>query len=339
MQINLFAEDNQLERLSKLGDPLEKLKVVNFEVFRPVLKDALEKERKSNAGRPAFDYVMMFKIIVLMNTYNLSFDQVEYQITDRLSFQRFLGISLGDKVPDAKTIWLYNETLRQSGALSVLFAMFNSYLETMGIITHKGTIVDATFVDAPKQRNSKDENDSVKKGKTPEEWAENPHKLAQKDVDARWATKGKETHYGYKNHVKVDAESKIVPDYRTTPASVHDSNVCTEMVDEKDQDIYADSAYSSKEIAEKLPKHVKNNIHEKGYRDNPLTAEQKERNRVKSKTRCRIEHVFGFMTGSMHGITVRSIGLARADFHNGLMNLVYNFCRYAILQKKRAVMG
>ena len=339
MQLNWFAEDNQLDKLSKLGDPLEKLNVVNFETFRPVLKDALEKERKSNAGRPPFDYVMMFKIIVLMTIYNLSYDQIEYQITDRLSFQRFLGISLGDKVPDAKTIWLFNELLRQSGALSVVFAMFNSYLETMGIITHKGTIIDATFVDAPKQRNTKDENDSIKEGETPEEWAENPHKLAQKDVDARWAVKGKETHYGYKNHVKVDAESKIILDHRTTPASVHDSNVCTEMVDENDQELYADSAYASREIAERLPKHVKNNIHEKGYRDNPLTKEQKESNRIKSKTRCRIEHVFGFMTVAMHGITLRSIGIERADFHNGLTNLVYNFFRYSIIQRRKLAMG
>lgn len=107
MQINLFAEETQLERLSKLGDSLERLKVVDFESFRPVLNESLKKERKSNAGRRPFDCVMMFKVLVLQRLFNFSDDQTEYQITDRISFQRFLGISLGERVPDAKTIWLF----------------------------------------------------------------------------------------------------------------------------------------------------------------------------------------------------------------------------------------
>ena len=104
MQINLFAEETQLERLSKLGDSLERLKIIDFESFRPTLTEGLKKERKSNAGRPPFDNVMMFKVLVLQRLFNLSDDQTEYQITDRISFQRFLGLSLGEKVPDAKTI-------------------------------------------------------------------------------------------------------------------------------------------------------------------------------------------------------------------------------------------
>ena len=331
----MFAEETQLQRLSKLGDSLEKLKIIDFEAFRPLLEKAFLKERKSNAGRPPFDVVMMFKILVLQRLFNLSDDQTEYQITDRMSFQRFIGLSLGERVPDAKTIWLFRDTLTQSGMIRDIFAMFNSMLASKGIITHTGTIIDATFVDAPRQRNSRDENKQVKNGETPEEWRKNPHKLAQKDTDARWTKKNDETHYGYKNHVKVDADSKIITDYATTSANVHDSNEFTEFLNEEDKVVYADSAYIGKEI----PDHVENRVCEKGYRGKPLTDEQKESNRKKSKTRCRIEHIFGFMTGSMHGITLRSIGTGRAEFNIGLTNLVYNICRYTILKRKEVCMG
>ena len=278
---------------------------------------------------------MLFKILVLQRLYNLSDDQTEFQINDRITFMRFLGLDLSDKVPDAKTIWLFKDTLSKSDVMEKLFELFNDQLESKGIITHSGTIVDATFVDAPRQRNSRDENKKVKNGEIPEEWAENKAKLAQKDIDARWAKKANETHYGYKDHAKVDADSKIITDYSVTPANVHDSNEFVDFIDELDQEVYADSAYAGKE----LPEHVTNRVHEKGYRNKPLTEEQKNSNRIKSKKRVRIEHVFGFMTMSMHGLTVRSIGIARAKFNIGLTNLVYNMCRYSILQRKVVTMG
>lgn len=133
---------------------------------------------------------------------------------------RFLGIGLSSKVPDAKTIWLFRDTLTQSGVISRLFRLFESQLETRGLITHKGTIIDATFVDAPRQRNSRDKNKQIKNGEMPEEWRKNPHKLAQKDTDARWTKKGDELHYGYKDHTKVDADSKLITEYSVTPANV-----------------------------------------------------------------------------------------------------------------------
>lgn len=335
MQLNLYAESTQLERLSKLGDSLERLKIVDFEIFRPILKEALKKERKSNAGRSAFDSVMMFKVLILQKLFNISDDSTEYQITDRISFQRFLGISLGDRVPDAKTIWLFRDTLTKAGVIEALFTQFNGILEEQGIITHTGTIVDATFADAPRQRNSREENKSLKDGEIPEEWEEKPHKLCQKDTDAAWTKKRDETHFGYKNHIKADADGKVILDYKVTPANVHDSNEFTNFIDEKDNVVYADSAYAGK----KLPEHVKNEVCEKGYRNHPLTKEQKENNRRKSKVRCRIEHIFGFMTVSMKGLTVRSVGISRAEFNIGMTNLVYNICRYCFLKKKEVCKG
>ena len=341
-QLGFFEESNRLKKLSQLGDSLEKLdKVISWEMFRAILDEVFRKEPKGAGGRPPYDYVLLFKILILQRIYNLSDDQTEYQINDRMSFMRFLGLGLGDNVPDAKTIWLFRDTLTKADVIREIFELFNQQLEVAHLITHSGSIVDATFVDAPRQRNTRDENAKIKVGEIPEEWEkpENAHKLSQKDTDARWTKKGNEVHYGYKDHVKVDADSKLITEYTVTPASVHDSHELLNLLNETDKALYADSAYSGSPITEALPKNVASHIHEKGYRGSPLTEEQKDSNRIKSKTRARIEHVFGFVTGSMHGITVRSIGIGRAAFNIGLTNLVYNLCRYEILNRPKKVAG
>ena len=283
MQLGLFDEYERLERLSELGDPLTRLnQVMNWEMFRPELQKAFQKERKGPGGRPPYDYVMMFKILVLQKLYKLSDEQTEYQINDRMSFMRFLGIGLESRVPDAKTIWLYRETLTQAHVIDKLFSLFNAQLDEAKLITHTGSIVDATFVDAPRQRNTREENKKIKEGEVPEEWqkAENIHKLRQKDTDARWAKKNNETHFGYKDHVKVDADSKLIVDYSVTSASVHDSQELSGLVNDTDKVLYADSAYSGKEMLESLPAHVECKVHEKESRNHPLTDEQKESNRL-----------------------------------------------------------
>jgi len=204
-QKGFFDENDRLEELSKLGDPLEKLnKFIKWEDLRGILTKALKKEPKKPGGRPPFDYVMMFKILILQKLYNMADDKTEYQIKDRLSFQRFLGLALCDTVPDAKTIWNFREALREAKILDTVFSRFVEQMESKGIISRSGSIVDATFVDVPRQRNTKKENEEIKEGKIPKEWEteENRHKKAQKDTDARWAVKNKECHYGYKNHIK-----------------------------------------------------------------------------------------------------------------------------------------
>ncbi len=343
MQIGFFTEDRVLEKLSKLGDSLEKLNIIDWEIFREILNKALKKEHKGAGGRPPYDYVMMFKILVLQRLYNLSDEQAEFQINDRMSFRRFLTLSLRDNVPDARTIWKFRDELKEANVIEDLFILFLSQLESENLISRTGSIVDATFVEVPKQRNNREENKAIKEGKIPEDWQEETseakHKLAQKDTDARWTIKNGERHYGYKDHAKVDSDSKLIISYAVSSANVHDSQVLEELLDKKDQVIFADSAYSGKTISAKIPEHIENKIHEKGYKNAPLTEEQKQSNKIKSKIRARVEHVFGYMTNSMNGIKIRSIGIDRAKFNIGLMNLVYNMCRYAILKKKEVYTG
>ena len=186
--------------LDAKNDPLARIdEVVPWEDFRPRLEAAWRKpteERKSPAGRKPWDAVVMFKAIVLCELYNLSDDQVEYQLRDRLSFMRFLGLGLEDKVPDAKTVWLYREQLAQAGVIETLFEDFDGYLEPQGYLAMGGQIIDASIVPVPKQRNSGDDNARIKEGETPEGWENQPAKRSQKDTDARWTKKHGKSHYG-----------------------------------------------------------------------------------------------------------------------------------------------
>ncbi len=331
----LFDLDERAARLTALGDPLVKLKAeINFEAFRADLERVHDKNRKSNAGAKPFDVVLMFKVLILQQLYNLSDDGIEYQIRDRLSFMRFLGLQLEDRVPDAKTLWLFRERLKVLGLVEVLFARFHEQLAQQGYVAKAGQMIDATFVEAPRQRNSREENAKIKAGETPDGWDDPEHAAMrrQKDTDARWTKKNNESHYGYKNHINADADTKLIQDYVVTPANVHDSRAFEDLLDTEGTDgakrpVYADSAYRSAEHEAHLAElELDSQIHEKGTRAAPLTEKQKESNRKKSKVRARVEHVFGAQA-AMGGHLVRTIGLKRAQVKIGLLNLAYNMKR------------
>lgn len=329
----LFDEQNAIDMMSDMGNSLERLsKVVDFEMFRSLLEERLRAvNRKNNAGARPFDYVMMFKILILQRLFGLSDKQVQYQITDRLSFKEFLGLSSGDKVPDEKSVWLFREKLTKEGIVEELFVMFHNHLNNKGLIVNEGKMVDASFTTAPRQRNTPDENKKIKNGEGDDLWNDKPHKKRQKDIDARWTKKGGDKFYGYKNHAKVDTKSKLIDGYVVTNASVHDSQPLDDLLCEDDmgQDFHADSAYTGENQELVIAKYGMNNrVCEKGYRNRPLTDEQKSMNRKKSKIRARVEHVFGFMEQTMQGLHLRSIGLERAKGIIGLINLTYNLCRF-----------
>jgi len=334
--MGLFDTDIRLSKLIQLGDPMYRLSQgIDFEIFRVPLVTSLAKLAKGAGGRPPYDYVLMFKILILQRYFNLSDDQVEFQVCDRISFMRFLGLTVSDDIPDSKTVWKFREQLVDLGLVESLFSLFTAELDKLGLILNEGKIVDASFVEVPKQRNSKEQNQAIKQGEIPAEFIENPHKLAQKDTDARWTKKNNCSYYGYKNHVKVDEKSKIITQYKVTDASIHDSQEIVNLIDEKDKGkpLFADSAYTGEELhQELLNKEVVLQIHEKGYKNKPLTAEQKENNKAKSHFRVRVEHVFGFMENSMNGMTLESRSFERIAASIGMMNLVYNMFRKIQLQ-------
>lgn len=345
LQPGFFDLSRRYESLDAKPDPLVALnKLIPWETFRPKLVAALEKAglrataatRKSAAGRKPLDAIVMFKVLILQSLYNLSDDNAEYMIRDRLSFMRFLGLGLEGNVPDAKTIWLYREALAKDETAKALFEAFDTYLKQQGYLAMGGQIIDATIVPVPKNRNTPEENAAIKAGETPKGWAQTPAKLHQKDLDARWTKKNGQSHYGYKDHVNIDRTHKLVREYTVTDAARHDSQELEAVLDPDNtaSDVWADSAYRSAETEAKLKeKGLRSRIHRKANRRRKLTKREKQGNKTRSKVRARVEHVFGDFATSMGGKLVRTIGIVRARVKIGLRNLTYNMKRFVCLER------
>jgi IS5 family transposase len=234
-------------------------------------------------------------------------------------------------VPDEKTIWSFRDRLISKSLDRDLFNLFEQMLEQGGVIVQEGRMVDASFIPAPIQRNSRKENEQIKKGERPETWKQTPSKDRQKDTDAKWTKKGGVNHYGYKIHGKSCTKSKFLITVKVSDASVHDSQMLEPLldIDDAEQPFYADSAYSGVKQQEIIEQHrMVDQVHEKGPRNKSLTEKQKASNKLKSKIRARVEHIFGFMELSMHGLGIRSIGIQRARGFVNFTALVYNLCRY-----------
>ena len=362
MQLDFLLDERIYGRLDKMNDPLAKLDaIMDWTPYINIIDEVRpDKTKEGNGGRPPINSSIMFKGLLIGEIYNLSDAQLEYQITDRASFARFCGLNLGGVSPDANSFWLLREKLKETGKYDDLFQALLDALANAGLEYSKCAIVDATFVDAPRNRNlSKEQREALKEhDKNPE--SELPfeldkeqidsleshlsesertmsHELRQTDTDARWAKKGEEVHFGYKDHAVVDAGSKLIIAHEVTAANVNDSQKLSDVVPEGTESVYDDAGYTGEEVDRKLKAKCPNVEHftsKKGQRNKPLTQEQKEYNRqVVAYVRARVEHVFGRMTYCMGGLTVRCIGLARAKCQITLRDFAYNIMRYSTLVK------
>jgi len=335
---SIFSYQTWADTLARNPTLLDRLNdMIDFESFRSLLDAGLPQVDYSKGGRPGYDSVLMFRILILQRIHGqLSDEQTEFQIKDRFSFQRFLALTVADSMPDANTIRNYREYWSKSGTIDACFALYAEQLEACGLLVDPGKIVDATFVDVPKQRNNEDENAHIKEhGTAPDAWSEQPAKVAQKDVDARWAKKGDEVHFGYKCHTLVASLSKLIAGFTVTSANVHDSQVFTELLDpERDEWVHADSAYQSERIESELAEMgIMGFISAKGRRNAPLTAKEQASNTLLSRIRSRVEHVFGDMTNGMKAMHIRCIGIVRAAGIIGLNNIAYNMRRAEQIQR------
>jgi transposase, IS5 family len=334
-QPGFFDLDDRFKKLNERDALLRLNTLIDWELFRSTLESARTTERKSAAGRKRFDAVLMFKGLVLQHLYNFSDEELEFQIRDRFTFLRFLGLNPEGRTPDANTFWDFREGLIRADLIKSLFIDFELHLIDKGFTARKGQIVDAAFVEAPRQRNSREENAAIKAGEIPESFKNNPAQRRQKDTDARWAKKNDEDHYGYKNHISIDNENKLIREYEVTSAEVHDSNILLEILtDNTSKDVWADSAYRSDDNELMLDLcNYRSRIHQRGYRDKPLREKQKASNKKKSKIRARVEHVFGSISNEQDGLHIRVIGRVRATAKIGLTNLVYNLRRFETLSR------
>ena len=333
---SLFDTQCRLEKIDRNGDPLKKLnELIDWTIFQPELDLVHAGVNAATGGRPPISVLLKFKMLILQSLYNLSDDSLEQLILDRLSFMRFLGLGIGDEVPDSKTIWAFRERLKELGLTEKLFARFGEYLNQSGFDAKQGQIVDASIVKVPIRRDSRETNEKIKNGEAVTEWSDSTK--AQKDTDATWTQKNGKQSFGYKNHIAPDVEHKLIRNYAVTPANIHDSNVFESiLMPQPDPSVYADSAYISKERLAELsaPDSVYLPcLHEKGHAKHPLTEAQQLANRARSKIRVRVEHVFGAQLQRAGNLIIRTIGLARAKAKIGLRNLAYNIERFAMLKR------
>jgi len=308
---------------------------------------------RSQGGRPPFDHVLMFKVLILQTQNNLSDERTEFYLRDRLTWMRFVGLGLGDPVPDANTIWTFREALTKAGAIERLFELFDRQLRAAGYLAMSGQLVDASIVAAPKQRNTKQEKQAIKEGRIPEGWQAKPAKLRQKDRDARWTVKYSKAKpredgqpqidlaipsFGYQNHLSADRRHRLIRKWRVTDAAAHAGAHLGELLDPNNtaSDVWADTAYRSKKNEELLEgRGLVSRIHRKKPKDRPMPTRTAWANAKKSAVRAHVEHIFAEQKAQM-GLFVRTIGLARATTKIGLANLVHNMRRLLWLERQAA---
>lgn len=332
---SLFAEEERGNRREKLGDPLIGLrKHVDFVALAAVIDLAAPRPSRAKGGRPPCSTTLMIKILVLQQLYNLADDALEYQLLDRRSFLSFLDLTGSSTIPDAKTIWLFRDRLAQAGLGTQLFDQVQQQLLTHGYLARCGQIIDASLVQAPVQRNKREEAAIVKQSAMPIEWK--APKRAQKDVDAKWTRKHNKNHFGYKLHASVDKRYKLIRKVIVTDAAVADTCVFEDLLDPNNtsRDVYADSGYPSVQREASLTQAGwRVQIQRRGTATKAISTAQNKRNRGIATPRARIEHVFGALA-QMGGKLVRCMGIVRTGFALHLKAASYNLKRMVFLKER-----
>lgn len=350
-QVGFFDVDERLKRVRDLGDPLEVMaQIIDFERFRPVLDKALARSDRSKGGRPPFDPVLMFKVLILQARNDLSDERAEFLIIDRLSYMRFLGLGLGDKAPGRNTIWTFCEALNKADVIDDLFTFFDAQITASGYHATHGQLVDASLIGTPKQRLTNEEKTAIKAGKQAKDIWDNPKRAAQKDTDAHRTIKYSRKKgdapkgqvdiaipaLGYKSHIMTDKFHGFIRSFKVTDAARHDGAQLKDLIwrDILATAVWADSAYRSKKNEAWLARYgLVSHIHRKKPKGRPMPLNIKRSNAAKSKVRAFVEHVFADQKHRM-GMKIRTIGIHRAKIKTGIANIAYNM-RRLIMHERR----
>lgn len=333
IKTDLFADQYHKKTLDKLGDPLAEIEgCIDFAALAAKVDRTAPRPVSPQGGRPPFPTETMVRILVLKRLYNLSDEQMEYQLLDRMSYKRFCGLAQATNIPDRTTVWTFENRIGEAGAKAI-FDGVTSQLLKKGFIARGGQIIDATLVPAPKQHFTKDDKAMLKEEALPADWK--PAKRRQKDLDATWTKKHGKSHHGYKLSVNVDKKHKFIRKIVTDTASTHDSQHFDAVIDPANtsRDVYADRGYPSEEREAWLKANgYRNRIQRKGHRNKPLSETQRGRNQRIAKSRARVEHPFAAIE-QMGGKLIRTIGQARANFAMTMMAACYNLKRLTYFQR------
>lgn len=333
IKTDLFAQDHHKQTLDKLGDPLTEIEAfIDFAALAAQVDLIAPRPVSPQGGRPPYPTETMVRILVLKRLYNLSDEQMQYQLLDRMSYKRFCGLTQATHIPDRTTVWTFENRIGPAAATAI-FDGVSAQLLKKGFIARGGQIVDATLVPAPRQHFTKEDKEQLEKDAMPADWS--PPKRRQKDLDATWTQKHDKSHYGYKLTVNVDNKHKFIRKIVTDTASPHDSMHFEAAIDplNTSRDVFADRGYPSKERQAWLKANgYRDQIQRKGYRNKPLTQTQQGRNQRIAKTRARVEHVFAAIE-QMGGKLIRTIGQVRANFAMTMMAACYNLKRLTYFQR------
>lgn len=255
----------------------------------------------------------------------MSDEELEDQLIDRLSFQQFVGLSFNEEIPDFTTIWKFKEALVNAGLMDGIFNGILSQLERKGLIVKKGTMIDATIIRSGNKPLS---------NKRREELEAQPS--TQIDTDARSTAKNGKKYFGYKGHVGVDVESKIIRRRAFTPANVHDSQEMESLMSGDEKSVWADKAYpkeSDKRAARKLG--IYYGVLDKAKRGHGLSTKQKKRNKQKSRVRAAVEHPFAFMRKKLKVTVLSAKNKSRNALRFDMWCIIHNLCRATLLLKPK----
>jgi IS5 family transposase len=318
--------------------------------------EAVKEIRGSRYGAPGYPALLMVKALLLQQWYGLSDEGLEDALADRMSFRRFVGLSLAEKAPDHTAIWRFREELARRGLAAALFAEVTRQIERKGLVVRHGTMVDATLIEAQVKRPKppKDEPPADGDGEPAPDGAGSaavegsraseaaggaarpPSKLvgSPTDPDASWAKKGGTRHFGYKGHVGVDQGSRIIRRAKLTTASVPDTLVFEELLSGDEDAVYADKAYDKKARRAALKaRGVKDRIAHRGNKHHPITARQERRNAGIGRRRYQVEQVFACAKRLYGWTRVRYRGLVRNAGHFCLVCTALNLDRMLVLTR------
>ena len=329
---DLLAHERRTKRINQ-KDPLLALnELIDFQQLVDVVETIAPRKQSEKGGRPPYPTEIMLRIIILKRLNNLSNDQMEFMLNDRMSFQRFTKLSHSPNIPDANTIWVFEERIGEQTA-KALFEAVERQITQHGYSARKGQIVDATIVPVPKQRIRSKEKEITNKKAMPIEWT--AHKRAQKDVDASLTSKHGKYYFGYKMGINVDVRCKVIREIDLTTAKDHDINQLENLIDmnNTNRNFFADKGYASQEKEQALAdKGLNPRVQHKKPKGKPMSKQLEKRNTTIAKTRSRVEHVFGAIE-QMGGKCMRVIGQQRANFVMTMMATVYNLKRFVFLRK------
>jgi IS5 family transposase len=304
MSFKQFGVKLAYEQLEKRGDKLQPFaELIDWSRFKTIFL------RHSKRGRPPYDSLMMFKILILQHMYGVSDEEVEYQLCNRIDFQRFLEFP--KEIPDSTTIWRFKEYLSEADLHDKIWNELNRQIERKGIVYSKGVIQDASFITAnPGKTNS---SDKVDRGRG---------QASTRNEDGTWSTKNKKSHFGYKLHAKVETGNGFVTEVAVTTAKVHDNQIDLAKSDEV---VYRDKGYFGAKTKAKGDATMK-----RAVRGKKLSLNEKLRNLRISKIRSPGERPFGVIKNVLKGGHTRVTELFRVFTQQFCNCFIFN-----LLQLKR----